>query len=430
MKSKTKMLSIVLAIVMILTSVSIGVPTFAASKPSATQITSIKAIEKGFKVKWKKKSCTGYQVQYSTSKKFTSKTSKTLKVNKAKTTSKTVKKLKAKKKYYVRVRTYKTVKKKNYYSKWSANYSVTTKAKKTSSSNSNTTSSSSATPQIKSVERVKGTTNFNVSYSTVKGAVDYEVQVATTSSFKKNNSSDPTIKYPSNSNITINNECQGDDLFAENLFDDDLTSSKYSVKYPKRYLRVRARFLDKNYNESYSKWSNVFTYTGVLNDEQENYVSIMNNAFKQMNISSSESDFDKLVKIQRWIDANWVYGDGWTVYELATKKEGGCNQFAMNFNCFAHMAGIESYIIGGELKEPGPGHYWNWIKVGGQWYDYDCEGTYSNGDKMTLRFFKKEIEKHYTIKSKYDSLIFNSNPKADDNSVNAMNEQMKNAIYK
>ena len=55
---KNKALSIVLAIVMILTSVSIGVPTFAASKPSATQITSIKAVDNGFKVKWKKKSCT------------------------------------------------------------------------------------------------------------------------------------------------------------------------------------------------------------------------------------------------------------------------------------------------------------------------------------------------------------------------------------
>ena len=98
MKNKTKMLSIVLAIVMILTSVSIGVPTFAASKPSATQITSIKAVDNGFKVKWKKKSCTGYQIQYSTSKKFAKKCTKVLKVNKAKTTSKTVKKLKPKKK--------------------------------------------------------------------------------------------------------------------------------------------------------------------------------------------------------------------------------------------------------------------------------------------------------------------------------------------
>ena len=111
MKNKTKMLSIVLAIVMILTSVSIGVPTFAASKPSATQITSIKAVDNGFKVKWKKKSCTGYQIQYSTSKKFAKKGTKVLKVNKAKTTYINVNKLKAKKKYYVRFRSYFTGKK-------------------------------------------------------------------------------------------------------------------------------------------------------------------------------------------------------------------------------------------------------------------------------------------------------------------------------
>lgn len=161
MKNKTKMLSIVLAIVMILTSVSIGVPTFAASKPSATQITSIKAVDNGFKVKWKKKSCTGYQIQYSTSKKFAKKGTKVLKVNKAKTTSKTVKKLKAKKKYYVRVRTYKTVKKKNYYSKWSANYSVTTKAKKKSSS------SGSSVPTIKSISYLDKGYGFKLTWSKV-----------------------------------------------------------------------------------------------------------------------------------------------------------------------------------------------------------------------------------------------------------------------
>lgn len=93
MKNKTKMLSIVLAIVMILTSVSIGVPAMAASKAPSTQITSIKAGNKSFTVKWKKKSCTGYQVQYSTSKKFAKKNTKTVKVKKAKTTKATVKKL-------------------------------------------------------------------------------------------------------------------------------------------------------------------------------------------------------------------------------------------------------------------------------------------------------------------------------------------------
>ena len=107
-----KTISILLATIMLLSTMFTATTVFAGNKPSSTSITSVKAINNGFTVKWKKKSCTGYQIQYSTSKKFTSKTSKTVKVTKPKTTSKTVKKLKAKKKYYVRVRSYKTVKKK------------------------------------------------------------------------------------------------------------------------------------------------------------------------------------------------------------------------------------------------------------------------------------------------------------------------------
>ena len=61
---------------------------------------------------------TGYQVQYSTSKKFTGAKTKTL--TSYKTTSVTLKSLKAKKTYYVRVRTYKTVNGKKYYSAWSS----------------------------------------------------------------------------------------------------------------------------------------------------------------------------------------------------------------------------------------------------------------------------------------------------------------------
>ena len=62
-------------------------------------------------LKWKKDTkATGYQIQYSTSKKFTKKGAKIKTVAKNKTASGTVKKLKSGKTYYVRVRAYKTVK--------------------------------------------------------------------------------------------------------------------------------------------------------------------------------------------------------------------------------------------------------------------------------------------------------------------------------
>ena len=99
--------------------------------PKPTVISSLKKKRKGFTLKIKKQSIqtTGYQIQYSTSKKFSS--SKTKMISKNKTLSKTVSKLKKKKKYYVRVRTYKNVKINGktvrIYSNWSKVKTVKTK---------------------------------------------------------------------------------------------------------------------------------------------------------------------------------------------------------------------------------------------------------------------------------------------------------------
>ena len=88
-------------------------------------------------MKWKKpskahlKQTTGYQVRWSTSKKFTKKTTK-VKIAKATSAagrkcSLKVSKLKAKKTYYVQVRTYKKVGGKTYYSSWSRAKAVKTR---------------------------------------------------------------------------------------------------------------------------------------------------------------------------------------------------------------------------------------------------------------------------------------------------------------
>ena len=95
--------------------------------PKGTSISKLTKKTKGFKIKWKKQSTqtTGYQIQYSTNKKFKSAKTKTVKKNK--TTSTSITKLKKKKTYYVRVRTYKTVGGKKYYSAWSKTKKVKTK---------------------------------------------------------------------------------------------------------------------------------------------------------------------------------------------------------------------------------------------------------------------------------------------------------------
>lgn len=80
--------------------------------PKATTIVKLKAESKGFTVKWKKQSTqiSGYEIEYSTSNKFSKKLTKSITIKSNKSTSKTIKKLKANKKYFVRIRTYKTIK--------------------------------------------------------------------------------------------------------------------------------------------------------------------------------------------------------------------------------------------------------------------------------------------------------------------------------
>lgn len=94
--------------------------------PSTSKITKISAGAKKFAVKWKKDSAvTGYQVQYSTSAKFSS--AKTKNVAKKSITGKTVTGLKKKTTYYVRVRSYKKTSTGKIYSRWSSVKKIRTK---------------------------------------------------------------------------------------------------------------------------------------------------------------------------------------------------------------------------------------------------------------------------------------------------------------
>ncbi|MGN0174147.1 MAG: hypothetical protein ACI39F_06880, partial [Acutalibacteraceae bacterium] len=103
---------------------------YVGKKAKVPSITKLLKAKKAFKAKWKKISgVKGYQIQYSTSKKFTKKASKKVlvKSNKAKSPIKLIKKLKGNKKYFVRIRTYTVVNGKKLYSSWSKAKSVKTK---------------------------------------------------------------------------------------------------------------------------------------------------------------------------------------------------------------------------------------------------------------------------------------------------------------
>ena len=96
--------------------------------PKGTSLSGVTKGKQTFTAKWKaqKTQTTGYELQYSTDKKFNT-GSKTVTIGKNSTVKKTVKKLKSGKTYYVRIRTYKTVSKTKYYSDWSKVKSVKVK---------------------------------------------------------------------------------------------------------------------------------------------------------------------------------------------------------------------------------------------------------------------------------------------------------------
>lgn len=89
--------------------------------PKGTTISKLSAAKQAFTVKVKKQASqtTGYEVAYSTDKKFKKSATKKQAITSYKTTSKKITGLKKGKKYYVKVRTYKTLKGKKYYSSWS-----------------------------------------------------------------------------------------------------------------------------------------------------------------------------------------------------------------------------------------------------------------------------------------------------------------------
>lgn len=97
--------------------------------PQGTSISKLAGKSKRLDIRWKRqpRQTAGYQVQYSTSSKFTKGATVLKTVKKASTTKLTVKKLKPRKRYYVRVRTYQTVQGVTYASAWSKVKRVVTK---------------------------------------------------------------------------------------------------------------------------------------------------------------------------------------------------------------------------------------------------------------------------------------------------------------
>lgn len=442
MKKVNKILAVILSIaVMITTTFAVTVDAYAASKPSATSITSVSAKSSSITVKWKKKSCTGYQIQYSTSSNF--KSAKTVKITKASTVSKTISSLKSSKKYYVRVRTYKKSGKKTLYSKWSKAKSITTKKSSGNVSKGMTLKVTLNKPKSSAPEEYINN-KISLSWNKVKGADFYEIYVETLdgSELKLENS-----KYGC---VTTKNTSK-DVVLKNNQLDCGLGCDSV-------YIRVEAR------DKYYDKGLEMTLYKEIAYAKQEVKLTkcegsaraMVDEAYAQMNITSDMSDFDKIVQIQKWIDANWHYEEGGNgcscefeddttgsqpfvggrIHSITRDGFGGCQDFAYAFRYFANKAGVPCEVINGTNKKTGVGHYWNWVCVDGYWYDYDCENYGVAGNRFVnctnqavIAVLFCNTSQIYNLSKNSMTVLDKSNPKADDNMILDKNTIINRVLY-
>ena len=116
----------------------------------------------------------------------------------------------------------------------------------------------------------------------------------------------------------------------------------------------------------------------VLNDKEIEVYNVVK-SFMDNNIKDTDSEYDKVVKITKFIwekaryDTNRENANatGQTViggpYAIIIAGRGICDDYAQTFKMLANMAGLESYHVGSGRAN----HAWNLVRVDDEWYHVD-----------------------------------------------------------
>lgn len=87
------------------------------------------------------------------------------------------------------------------------------------------------------------------------------------------------------------------------------------------------------------------------------------------------------------------------IRETIKNRKGVCQHYAELFNALLRRAGIESYVIGGYVRNPGindrEGHAWNVVRSKDGWYFYDP--TWAAGYVHQLNFIKRFDSSWYKV---------------------------------
>ena len=162
--------------------------------------------------------------------------------------------------------------------------------------------------------------------------------------------------------------------------------------------------VSSKYNPSKSNGEKFYVDSATFNvkyresNQSEAMVEDYANQWVGQNISSSDSDYQKVLKIHDFIVKQNFYnrGDskamsgGYSVQHPASilfGNGGVCNAYATLFEKLGTKAGLDVRYATGYSKKTGEAHIWNMVKIDGNWFNID-----TTWDDPTITFSEGHIE--------------------------------------
>lgn len=119
--------------------------------------------------------------------------------------------------------------------------------------------------------------------------------------------------------------------------------------------------------------------------------------FITRDVDKDESEIKKFLQVYKIIGKNLTYNRSSNFKEAINKKLASCQGYSELLKLALNNVGIESEIIEGTYKEVGDpnfeGHFWNQVKIDGQWYNCDITWDSLNiKNEKSLRYCLRDDE--------------------------------------
>ena len=109
-------------------------------------------------------------------------------------------------------------------------------------------------------------------------------------------------------------------------------------------------------------------------------------------VTSSMTDFQKVMAIHEWMVFNLKYDYTYSIYDvdgMLDKRTGVCDAYAKTFLMMAELVGLEATRVTGTANngEATESHAWNQVKINGVWYNLDVTwDDPGNGDTKYINY--------------------------------------------